>query len=54
MTELRAKLAELSDSARAFEVPNAGVRDAEEAVRDAMLNGSPDSERRYSSSWSSR
>ena len=42
LTELRATLAELRDSARPVEVPSAAaVSDAEQAVRDAMLNGTP-------------
>jgi site-specific DNA recombinase len=42
LTELRARLAELQDSARAAEAPSAAaVSDAEEAVRDAMLHGTP-------------
>jgi len=43
---LRSKLEELRDSARTLEVPSKEViRDTEEAVRDAMLNGTPVSER---------
>jgi hypothetical protein len=42
LTELRGKLAELQDSAQAVEAHNAAaVRDAEDAVRNAMLNGTP-------------
>jgi site-specific DNA recombinase len=42
LTELRAKLEELGDSAQSVETPSKmGVRHAEEAVRDAMLNGTP-------------
>ena len=42
MTELRAKLEELRDSAQNIEAPsNQAVPDAEEALRDAMLNGTP-------------
>jgi hypothetical protein len=42
LTDLRAKLEELRDSAQNIEAPsNQAVRDAEEALRDAMLNGTP-------------
>ena len=42
MTELRATLEELRDSAKSIEAPSKkAMRDAEEAVRDAMLNGTP-------------
>jgi len=40
--ELRAKLADLQDSARGVEVPSAlAVRDAEDAVGDPTLDGTP-------------
>ena len=42
LTELRAKLEELRDSVQSAEAPSkSGVRDAEEAVRDVMLHGTP-------------
>jgi len=42
LTQLRAKLVELHDSAAAGEAPSKeAVRSAEEAVRDAMRNGTP-------------
>jgi hypothetical protein len=42
LTELRAKLDELRDSAQNIEAPsNQAVRNAEEALRGAMLNGTP-------------
>ena len=42
LTDLRAKLEELRDSAQNVEAPsNQAVRSAEEALRDAMLNGRP-------------
>ena len=42
MTELRTKVEELRDSDQNVEAPsNKAVRDAEAAVRDAMLNGTP-------------
>ncbi|TAN31584.1 hypothetical protein EPN29_13095 [bacterium] len=42
LIQLRAKLAELRDSTTAVDVPTQeAVRSAEQAVRDAMLNGTP-------------
>jgi site-specific DNA recombinase len=42
LTQLRAKLAELRDTAINVEAPSKdAIRSAEEAVRDAMLNGTP-------------
>ena len=42
LTQLRAKLAELRDSATALEAPSKeALRSAAEAVRDAMLHGTP-------------
>jgi site-specific DNA recombinase len=42
LTGLRAKLEEVRDSANRVEAPSKkAVRDAEEALRDAMLNGTP-------------
>ena len=42
LTQLRAKLAELRDASTAVEAPSKeAVRSAEEAVRHAMLNGTP-------------
>jgi site-specific DNA recombinase len=42
LTELRAKLEEVCDYVKSVEAPSKkAVRDAEEAVRDAMLNGTP-------------
>jgi site-specific DNA recombinase len=41
LTQLRAKLAELRDSTRVEEPSKEAVRNAEETVRDAMLNGTP-------------
>jgi len=42
LIQLRAKLAELRVSTTAFQAPSKeAVRSAEEAVRDAMLNGTP-------------
>lgn len=42
LTELHAKLEEVRDCVKSVEAPSKkAVRDAEEAVRDAMLNGTP-------------
>jgi site-specific DNA recombinase len=42
LTELRAKVEEVRDSATSVEAPSKkAVRDAEEALRDAMVNGTP-------------
>jgi site-specific DNA recombinase len=42
LTQLRAKLGELRDTAMTVEAPSKeAIRSAEEAVRDAMLNGTP-------------
>jgi hypothetical protein len=42
LTELRARLDEVHDYAKSVEAPSKeAVRDAEEAVGDAMLNGTP-------------
>ncbi|TAN34907.1 hypothetical protein EPN29_00900 [bacterium] len=51
LTDLRAKLEEVRDSAKSVEAPSKkAVRDVEEALRDAMLNGTPGQRKRCSKS----